>query len=399
MRKAYYFVFGYFVLLVISYSNHFDNPFFFDDHHTIVQNTYVHSIKNLPLFFYDTKTASTRPDLQGYRPIVQVLNAVDYSLGSGSTKAFHIHIFTHFLILLYLVFYMIKRIFERSSNLKRKTAIYLSLFITGFFGIHASHTETINYIISRSDLFSTLCMLLAFLLYDREKTRRRLLFLIPLIIGYFTKQVVASFAIIIWIYDILFIQTDHSTLKQKVLKGSKYGIITLVVLVSTFIVSEAVFSDIGNVVGPKKHGRLGYLQTQIFIVMHYIGNFFVPIDLSADPDFTIIGKFWDKRIIYSLLGHIFILIVALTCLKRRIYYPIAFGILWFYIALAPTSTLVPLGQISNDHRTMFPFIGLCLSAGYGVFLLYSSLKLKVYKQIVLTCVLTIFLAHGYGIKE
>jgi hypothetical protein len=40
-----------FVLLFWAYGNHFNNPFQFDDDHTIVSNKYIRDIVNIPLFF------------------------------------------------------------------------------------------------------------------------------------------------------------------------------------------------------------------------------------------------------------------------------------------------------------------------------------------------------------
>src|SRR6185436_17953855 len=41
--------------------------------------------------------------------------------------------------------------------------------------------------------------------------------------------------------------------------------------------------------------------------------------------------------------------------RRR---PAAFGLLWFWIALGPTSSIFPLAEVTNDHRVFLPYIGL-----------------------------------------
>ena len=51
--------------------------------------------------------------------------------------------------------------------------------------------------------------------------------------------------------------------------------------------------------------------------------------------------------------------------RRQETRPIAFGILWFFIALLPTSSLVPLSEPMNDHRMFFPFVGLILAVVWG----------------------------------
>ena len=46
--------------IFITYANHFNNSFHFDDGHTIVTNPYIKSFSNTWLFFTDGRTFSTR---------------------------------------------------------------------------------------------------------------------------------------------------------------------------------------------------------------------------------------------------------------------------------------------------------------------------------------------------
>jgi len=41
---------------------------------------------------------------------------------------------------------------------------------------------------------------------------------------------------------------------------------------------------------------------------------------------------------------------------------IGFGLLWYLIALLPTS-LFPLAEVMNDHRTFLPYIGFVIALG------------------------------------
>src|SRR5687767_11087323 len=67
--------------VVITYLNHFDNDFHFDDAHVIRENVYIRDLGNVPLFFTDGVTASTLPTNRGYRPLLLVTLAIDYALG------------------------------------------------------------------------------------------------------------------------------------------------------------------------------------------------------------------------------------------------------------------------------------------------------------------------------
>jgi tetratricopeptide (TPR) repeat protein len=64
---------------------------------------------------------------------------------------------------------------------------------------------------------------------------------------------------------------------------------------------------------------------------------------------------------------------------RRARAPIAFGLLWFAVALLPTS-LFPLAEVANEHRVFFAFIGLVLA-------LAAWLPPRVLAQVMLALIL------------
>ena len=70
-------------VLFAAYSNHFDNGFYFDDHHVIVENLYIRSLENFSLYFTDNQTFSNRPENSLYRPLLTLSYALDYWAGGG----------------------------------------------------------------------------------------------------------------------------------------------------------------------------------------------------------------------------------------------------------------------------------------------------------------------------
>ena len=100
---------GLFIVLVLTllvYSNHFNNPFFFDDSHTIVTNSAITQISNWPTFFTDATTFSSLPANRAYRPMMTLMNAIDYNIGGGlNAKYFHIHILIYLTNNLFYYYY------------------------------------------------------------------------------------------------------------------------------------------------------------------------------------------------------------------------------------------------------------------------------------------------------
>src|ERR671915_556487 len=84
---------GVSALLLLAYSNHFNNSFHFDDFHTIQDNVHIRTLDNIPKFFSDARTFSNLPTHQVYRPLLTTSLAVDYVRGNGQTFAFHLTTF------------------------------------------------------------------------------------------------------------------------------------------------------------------------------------------------------------------------------------------------------------------------------------------------------------------
>ena len=53
--------FAILIIVLVSYSNHFTNGFYFDDSHVINSNGAIRDIGNIALFFTDPTTFSSLP--------------------------------------------------------------------------------------------------------------------------------------------------------------------------------------------------------------------------------------------------------------------------------------------------------------------------------------------------
>ena len=111
-----------------------------------------------------------------------------------------------------------------------------------------------------------------------------------------------------------------------------------------------------------------YRLTQPWVALHYFKSFFLPTELSADTDWAYVASPSSG---HAIAGYLFVsalLAAALYAARRTRARPIAFGLLWFLLALLPTS-LAPLAEVTNDHRMFFPFVGLALAVFWSLRLL------------------------------
>jgi protein O-mannosyl-transferase len=104
----------------------------------------------------------------------------------------------------------------------------------------------------------------------------------------------------------------------------------------------------------------GYRITQPLVIFRYFRTFFILAGLTADTGRLPYGSVFQDA---APLGFLFLLALVLLAVRRtrmRETRPIAFGPLWFLLAVLPTSVF-PLAEVENDHRMFFPFVGLTLA--------------------------------------
>jgi tetratricopeptide (TPR) repeat protein len=357
------------VLLVIAttvtYSNHFFNSFHFDDSHTIVNNVYIKNIRNIPLFFQDGATFSSLPSNQSYRPVVTTTLAVDYWLGKGLRHTFFFHLSTFILFLAQgaCMYFLYLGIFR--TSFRHEWNRHAALFAVAWYLLHPAGAETINYIIARSDSLSTLFVILSFVLFIQSPVSRRFhLYLLPLAAGCLAKPIAAVFAPLLLAYVLLFEENrSWADPFRKTLPSFAFCLLLL--------------AFIGHMEPPTwtpgGASRYHYVITQPYVILRYFTTFFLPLDLSADTDWKPLASVADVRFAAGSLFVASLLLIAVMTARTRRLRPIAFGILWFLIALLPTS-LIPLAEVTNDHRVFFPYVGLVMAVSWTIALALARWK-------------------------
>ncbi len=404
--------------LFIIYSNHFNNAFHFDDSHTIVNNIYIQNIKNIPLFFKDVTTFSSLPANQSYRPIVSTTLAIDYWLAGGlDTFYFHLSTFIFFILQGALMFFLFRKIFsfplrwntesdevgpEDGSRFSRdaspeKNILFAALFSSAFYLFHPANAETINYVIARSDSLSTFFVILAFILYLYSPiSKKYFLYLIPVVVGSLAKIPAIMFAPLFLIYIILF---EKKISFIEIFKKENIPALFAAIKISlpAFLLGGLLYFFTHHMEKNWSPGGTSvylYFITQPYVILHYFITFFFPLWLSADTDWTPLNSIFELK---AIIGFIFcgtLLWIGILTSKNTKLRPISFGIFWFFIALIPSSSIIPLSEVMNDHRIFFPYVGLALAVGWSLYFLYERIKIKTTAAAIF-CLLVLS-AYGYG---
>ena len=389
--------------LLLAYSNHFNNPFEFDDSHTIETNSAIRDLRNIPRFFVDATTGSTLKN-SDYRPVLTTLNTIDYALAGGLNPfTFHRSIFISYLILgvlLYLFYLRIGRMAAEGPWLK-----LLALGATGWFMLHAANADTINYIIQRGESFSTLMVVLGLVIYMYQPGWRRYgVYLIPMVIGFLTKTPALMFAPLLFVYSLLFEPDPGLTSPvrharwPRALKSLTDAAPAFLVAVGLVLLSSAMSPAYRFLTS---RPGFNYLITQPFVFVHYFDNFLLPLQFSIDTDWKLLATPVDDRFFAGTAFILLMLGVAAYASRRKEGRPITFGILWFFIALLPTSSFIPLDEVLNDHRPFFAYIGLVLAFSWAIGLVImryeASIKRSRLAQIALAALVAVLLlGNAYG---
>jgi protein O-mannosyl-transferase len=348
-----------------AYANHFHNSFHFDDAHTVQSNIYLRDLHNIPLFFKDARTSSSLPSNQKWQPVVDTSLAIDYYLGHGlsDTLWFHISTFFWFLVQLVLMFILFRDVFDAAAPGPANQ--YIALFGATWYGLHPAIAETVNYICQRADLLSTVGVVAGMVMYLRlPRIRKYGLYLIPVAIGSMAKAPAVVFCGILLVYIFLFEEDG----RWNRLGAAIWRSVPAIIVCAVFAVLNVKM--VSKTFVPAYIPAQAYWATQPFVILRYFRSFFMPLWLSADTDLNALSGFSDPDALLGIGFCIVLLLVAFWAMKRREHRPIAFGIFWFFGALAPTSIFV-LSEVENDHRMFFPFVGLMVSVVWAAFLVVS----------------------------
>lgn len=348
-------------LLVAAYSNHFNNGFHFDDFHVIVNNLYIQNLSNIPQFFRDSMTFSSLPENATYRPLLSASFALDYALGDGvnSARQFHYTQFGLLLCLGVLLFFLYKAL--ASYGVATEHNHFFALFGAFFFCVHTANTQTVNYISSRSSLVGTLGAVAAFVVYlYLPKLRKFMLYLVPILLGCLGKPITIMFApmLLLWIY---FFEEERSLGDLFNLRGVRALAKASLRSLPALLLGIGMYWFLGKMdaktVVLSQFKPLDYLMSQPFVWVHYLRLFFFPVGLTADTDWRILPYWYDTRLFVGIFFITLLVGAAFYTSRTKALRPIAFGLLWIPLALAPSS-FVPLSEVYNEHRIFFPYVGL-----------------------------------------
>jgi tetratricopeptide (TPR) repeat protein len=332
-----------------AYHNSFTVPFLFDDHSSVENNP---TIRHLwPIW----KALSPSPtSVVGGRPVVNLSLALNYALGGTDVWGYHaVNLAVHVLAGLTL-YGIVRRTLARPGLRERfgAAAEWLALTVALIWTVHPLQTEAVTYISQRCESLTGLFYLLSLYGFIRGAESRRS-------VGWFTlsvaacwlgvacKEVMVTAPLLVLLYDRAFVSGTFGeawTRHRRLYLG----------LASSWLLLGYLMAGLHNRGIGYEPGITwwGYALTECPAIVQYLRLAVWPHPLIFDY-----GEYVPTWHLAAVAPYALIVAVlasgVLFELKRHP--AVGFVGAWFFVILAPTSSVVPImGSPMAEHRMYLP---------------------------------------------
>ncbi|MBN2431848.1 MAG: tetratricopeptide repeat protein [Acidobacteria bacterium] len=351
---------GLFVILssltVVVYRPALDTPFLYDDTYLILENQGIRDPANVSYF------------VTYNRPLVAVSYAMDFALHGLDPRGYRLLQLLLHLLNGGLLALLAQRLYIFFHDPKASSPAWLPVIAAlgaGLFLLHPVHSLTVILVSARSGMMCTFFYLAGLLLFIRwmEREFRGRLWLavagLYLAAG-LCKEIAVTFPVMAAL--MLFYVRRKSAVAGWLRPSLK--LFGLLALITGGLVLHAIGFQYGPSVGEGvlPFTRWEYALTQAQVVVSYLVMIIVPFPgwLSIDHDIAVIRTPLDPLFLAAGLTMLAVFVGGYFLWRRRRIGTL-FGLVFFFVALAPTSSLMPIADLMMDYRLYLPSAGFVLA--------------------------------------
>ncbi len=352
-------VFVVFSLAFLVFANTYHHAYHLDCGHAIVDNLAIRSLANIGQFFYDPHASSALASNIDYRPINLITYALNYAISGLDTWSWHL-----LQILLQGLFASYFFLFTRAwcqlpaSGYSGNASAWWMLMPALIYVVHPTTSGVVNYLCARTSLLCGSFLIMGFYYYLSKPGAWRG-YLVPLLyaLALFTKVEAIAALAVFYFLDILKYQKISSpwrNLLEPLQQKSFYRRFSSFFLISLIysVVRLLVLRDY-NTASRSNLSALSYLFTQVTAWWFYLGKWFAPFKLIADDlTYPVFEHWWQPEVLFALWAWLAVFAVLIGIYRR---FPGYFYLALAYIALlSPSSSILPLSEMVNEHRPYLP---------------------------------------------
>ena len=346
-------------MVLIAYANTFTASFHFDDNPSIIENSTIRHVTGENILAI----------LKGSRPVVYLSIMLNYQLNGLNVIGWHVfnigtHVTNSIFVYLLILWTLTLPTFGKAYADKAK---WMSLFGALLFGVHPIQTESVTYIITRSELLAACFYLATFLFFIKGATTGRFGYVIGMLVtsllSMSSKEWAVTLPALLLLYDYLFIA--EGKVKPVLSRWYVYVLIALpwvLVLKNLDLTSKGGAAGVGfNLVSNTGITPVTYMLTSLNVIWTYVRLLLLPINQNLDYDYPVAKTLFELPTILSFAGHLAVVIASFWLYLRKGWRLIPFGLAWFYIGLSPVQSIVPVVDVIFEHRAYMPSVGFFLA--------------------------------------
>jgi tetratricopeptide (TPR) repeat protein len=361
----------------VVFSNNYRHDYPLDSGHLLLENSYVRSLKFIPQYFLDGRTLTSLPANADYRPVLQVTHAINYAISGYDTWSWHLtQILLHLVCVLGL-YGLCRRILQQfhpdSPWLERTTVPLIAALL---FAVHPTTSGVINYLSARSSLLTAAFLLPSIVLYMRPRhhdspARFPVAAAVLYALALFTKIEAIGALAVYFFYDV--VQTarrraggtadvGHGGLLRDIAatcnRATLKRLWVFVAITGVYLVcywhAMAGYHQAARYAADMTPAV--YLYTQTTAWWHYVLNWFAPVRLVADDlTYPVFRSPLAPEVLLAIAG--WVLAAGLIIWSYPRYPYLAFAAVSALAIISPTSSIMPLAEMVNEHR---PYLSLAV---------------------------------------
>ena len=338
--------------------NSVHSPFVFDDIPSIADNPHIRQLWPLS----QSMAAPPQGAFAG-RPIVSLTVAVNYALGGLSPIGYHLwNLLVH--VVVAVLFWALLGVTLRDGRrfrANRTLTMWLPFVCALAWLVHPLNTEVVNYITQRSESMMAACYLLTLYASARlmAATRQSVAWMLVAIaacaVGMATKESMATAPVVVLLYDAAYFSGSIRSALRK--RPALY-----LLLVSTWLLLAYLIAP-----GPRSRsagfatqvGVWEYLANQAVMVVTYLRLAVWPHPLVLD--YGPAGPVGWISILTN--GSVVIALLAIAAWAWRRHVTAGFLAVFFFITLAPSSSVIPIAtEVGAERRMYLPLMAVVILA-------------------------------------
>ncbi len=347
---------------IAAYANTFTAPFIFDDKAAILNNWGIRGLWPIwPALWAPAQTATSG------RPVVSFTFALNYAFGGYDVWGYHalnlaVHIANAF-----LVYALLRRTLEGCENLVEEgvKVEWLAGSAALLWSAHPLLSESVAYIMQRTELLVAFFFLLTLYALRRSAApspapRWAVLAVVSCALGMGCKEVMAAAPPAALLYDRIFLSPSFKDLLRRRWQLHA-GLFSTWLILGALLATGPRTLSVGMTFRSVR--PVEYLLTQAGVILHYLRLALYPHPLCLDySDWPIVRSLSaampEAAVILGLLGS------SLWALMRAP--KLGFLGAWFFLILAPSSSIVPIvTEPAAERRMYLPLLSVVVIAVLG----------------------------------